>query len=519
LSQSSKAAKSIFIMIILTIGSKVSGFVREMLIAAKFGSGFETDTFFIALSAIGLFTSIFTLSLNTTVIPIMSDIEKNEGKEGKIHHVNNLQNIVIMISIVVVILGWFFAPLITKIIANGFKGEQFNLAVTMIRIGLPAVIFSGVVGINRGYLQSESKFLESSISKFPHDITYIFFLLVLTPFYGIKGLMLFSVIAVFSQILPQISGIKKLGYKYEFKVDIKDKYIRKMLYLVLPVLASVAVNDINKIIDRSLASTLIEGSISSLNYAARLNTLALGIFVTSIATVLYPMFSIEATRDTYDNFKKLLRQGTNVIILITVPITIGIIVLSEPIVKLAFERGAFDTLATNMTSQALIFYTLGLLGMSLRMFMERAYYSLQDTRTPMINGMITVALNIVLNLLLIGPMQYRGLALATSIATTLTTGYLYYRIRQKIGSFRLVDIIKCLLKSIAASVIMGVLVYYSYSNLIAIFGGNTIYELVVLLLSIFLGALVYFVILYLLRVNEMTWFINLFKNKFLKRTK
>ncbi|HHX70364.1 MAG TPA: murein biosynthesis integral membrane protein MurJ [Gallicola sp.] len=518
MTQSSKAAKSIFIMIIFGIGSKLLGFIREMLIAAKFGSGVETDTFFIALAATSLFTSIFTQSLNTTMIPIMSDVEKNEGKEGKKHHANNLLNIVFIISLVVVILGWIFSPQIIRLLAHGFEGEQFKLAITMMRIGMPVVIFAGVVGIYRGYLQSESMFIESSATQFPLNFTYIFFLIFLSSFFGIKGLMVTSVLAVFSQILIQIPGIRKTGYRYEFRIDFKDPYIEKILYLVLPVLVSVAVNDLNKIVDRSLASTLVTGSISALNYSARLNSLVLAVFITAIATVLFPMLSKEAVRDTYDSFKKLIRNGVNIILIITIPATIGMIILTEPIVKLTFERGAFDSIATQMTSQALVFYTLGLVGMALRTFTERAYYSLQDTKTPMINGFIAVGLNVVLNFILIGPMEHRGLALATAISTTVTTGYLFYGLRKKIGPLGISTVLRCGVKSLASSVIMGAIVYFTYYSLIENFIGNTILGLAILLLSVGLGALVYLTILYLLKVDEMTWFINLLKKKLGKRT-
>jgi putative peptidoglycan lipid II flippase len=127
LSQSKKAAKSIFIMIIFGIGGKLLGFIREMLIAAKFGSGMETDTFFIALTATSLFTTLLTQSLNTTMIPVMSEVEEREGKVGKRNHTNNLLNISILISLAIVVLGWLFSPLIIKILAHGFKGEQFEL--------------------------------------------------------------------------------------------------------------------------------------------------------------------------------------------------------------------------------------------------------------------------------------------------------------------------------------------------------------------------------------------------------
>ena len=513
MSQSKKAAKSIFIMVILGIGGKLLGFIREMLIAAKFGSGVETDTFFIALTATGLFTSLLTSSLSTTMIPVMSEVEEKEGKEGKRSHTNNLLNIIILVSLAVVMLGWLFAPLIIKILAHGFEGDQFNLAVTMMRIGLPVVIFAGIVGVYRGYLQSELMFLESAAASFPFNFTYIFFLLFLSGLFGIKGLMVTSVLAVGAQILIQFPGIKKSGYQYRFFIDIKDQYIKKIFYLILPVLVSIAVNDLNVIVDRSLASTLIEGSISALNYSNRLNSFILAIFITAIATVLFPMLSKEAAKESHDNFKKLIRNGVNIILLITIPATVGMIVLTQPVVRLAFERGAFDPVATQMTSAALLFYSLGLVGMALRPFMERVYYSLQDTKTPMLNGVFAVGLNIALNFILIKSMAHSGLALATSIATTITTGSLIYGLKKKIGSLGLSKLVKCGFKSLVSSLVMGMLVYLMYYPLESKVLGNTILELAVLLGVISFGAAVYLIIIYLLKVDEISWFVNLFKRR------
>lgn len=514
MSQSKNAAKSIFIMMAFGLGSKLLGIFREMLIAAKFGSGMETDTFVIALTATSLFTTLVTSSLSTTLIPVMSEIEGKEGKAGKIRHTNNLLNISILISIAIVGLGWLLSPIIIKVLAHGFKGDQFDLAVTMMRIGMPVVVFAGIVGIYRGYLQSELKFMESAAAAFPFNFTYILFLILLSGAFGIKGLMVTSVLAVGAQILIQLPGIRKAGYRYQWHLDFKDHYIKKVLYLVSPVLISIAVSDLNKIIDRSMASTLVEGSISALNYSNRLNSFVLAIFIAAITTVFFPMLSKEAAEESHDKFKKLIGNAFNVILLITIPAAVGMIVLTQPIVRLAFERGAFDSAATKMASISLLFYSFGLVGMALRSLMDRVYYSLQDTRTPMYNGLIALCLNIVLNLLLIGPMAHGGLALATSIATTATTCYLIYGLRKKIGNLGLSGFINCGLKSLVSSLIMGLLVYLIYYPLESKVLGNNRLEFAVLLGVAALGAAVYLVVIYLLKVEEIYWFLNLIKKQF-----
>ncbi len=513
MSQSKKAAKSVVVIIAFSLASKALGFIREMLIAAKFGSGLETDTFFIAVTAIGLFTSMITTSINTTMIPVLSEIEAVEGKTGKRDHTNNLLNIIILLSVASIIIAWILAPYILKLLATGFEGEQYTLAVLMMRIGLPAILFASVQGVFRGYLQSELLFTESAAAQFPFNLVYITFLLFLSGTFGIKGLMVTSVIAVASQITLQIPGIRSLGYRYNFKINLKDNYMKKIVYLIPPVLISATISDINNIVDKSMASVLVEGSISALQYASRLNSLIRGTFITAITTVIYPMLSKEANKDSYSSLKKVVIKGINVVLLITIPATVGMIVLSKPIVRVAFERGAFDSTATFMTIGALIFYALGLTGMAVKSLLNRVFYSLQDTKTPMINSFISLGINIALNLILIKYMAHRGLALATSISAVVTTLFLIVKLRNKIGSLGIMLSVKCLIKTLIAAIIMGVAVYLLNSILLKGIGASTLKEAMVLTISIGLGALIYSGLIYIFRIEEVEWILSVVREK------
>lgn len=513
MSQSKKAAKSIAILIFFSLASKLLGFIRESLIAAKFGSGAQTDTFFIALSAITLFTTMIIKSINSTMIPVLSEIEEKEGKQGKINHTNNLLNIIFLISFILIVLAWILAPIIIKIIATGFKGNQFKLAVLMMRVGLPAIFFASVQGVFRGYLQSELMFTESAISELPFNFVYILFLTLLASKFDIRALMVVSVLAVAARVITQIPGVTKTGFRYKLVLDFKDQYVKRIVYLIPPVLVSATISDLNNIIDKSMASNLVVGSISSLQYAKRIESLITGTFILAINTVIYPMLSKEANKDNHDGLKKTIIYGINIIMLITIPATIGIIVLANPIVKVAFERGAFDSIATNMTAGALIFYSIGLTAASITSMINSAYYSLQDTKTPMTNSFMTLGANIVLNIIFIRFMGHKGLALATSISTIVTLIYLLYKLREKIGSFGLTRAIKCGAKSLAASVTMGVTIYFINSLFVKYIGNSTMEELVALLISIGVGILIYFALIYLFKIEELNWITNIIKNK------
>lgn len=186
--------------------------------------------------------------------------------------------------------GWILAPILARILASGFKGEQFKLAIQLTRIGLPTIVFIGSISIFRGLLQSELMFFVSSFANFPFNFVYILFLIFLPGIYGIKGLMVTSVLVVASQIIIQIPGVKKSDYKYQFMMDLNDKYLHKLFILAIPMFVGTAINEIYIIVDRTLASNLVFGSISALNYANRLKNLIIGVFISAITTVLFPMY-------------------------------------------------------------------------------------------------------------------------------------------------------------------------------------------------------------------------------------
>ena len=508
MSKPNKVVKSTLMIVIFTLGSKFLGFFREILIAAKFGSGSETDTFFIALTATGLLTNFLSNAISTTFIPIISEVEVKEGKKGKIEHTNNMINVMIIVSIFIVAIAMIYTPSIIRLLARGFQGAQFNQAVILTRIGLPMILFSGIIGVTTGYLQSEGKFTATAIMGFPLNLSYIFFLIFLSSSFGIKGLMVSAVIGVITQLLIQIPELKLSGFKYKFIFNINDEYIKKVLYLSLPVLIGVAINDLNAIIDKTLASSLISGSISALNYANRLNSLILGVFISAITTVIFPVLSKEANNGNIFGIKKILGYGVNLILLITIPATVGLIILSKPIVEIAFQRGEFNATATIMTSQALIFYSIGLVPMALQLLFTRVYYSLQDTKTPMINGFISVIFNVILNIILSKFMGHSGLALATSIASTISTILLIYGLNKKVDSLEFKEYIIGFFKIVFSSIVMGVVVYIGYFGLSFILDSTKIYKIISLLITMGLAITVYGILCYILGIKEIETLID-----------
>src|SRR5699024_7899140 len=207
----------------------------------------------------------------------------------------------------------------------------------------------------------------------------------------------------------------------------------------------------------------------------------------------------------------------NIVLLITIPAAIGMIVLATPAVKFAYQRGEFGEAATLMTSSALVYYSLGLVGNGVKALLTRVYYSLKDTKTPMLNSAYTLGLNFIFNLILIQFMGHRGLALATSLSTTITAIILLHHLRKKIGNLGLKAMTQSSIKTLISSIIMGIVVYFVYNLSVATFNPSRLVELIIVLFTVLIGIVVYIVSLYLLKVEELHFAIDYAKRQLKER--
>ena len=264
-----------------------------------------------------------------------------------------------------------------------------------------------------------------------------------------------------------------------------------MVIIALPVIIGQSVNQINVLVDRTLASGIAVGGISALNYASRLNGFVQSLFVASITTVMYPMISKMAAAKNMKGLKSYVSEAISTINLLVIPATIGAMIFSKEIVALLFGRGAFTPEAVAMTGNALFYYSIGMIAFGLRDILSRAFYALQDTKTPMINATIAVVINIVLNIVLSRFLGIGGLALATSISGIVSAFLMFITLRKKIGPFGLKEISISFIKISIASVLMGLIAYTSFSFL-----GSLVSQNLALILAIGVGALVYAIFIY-----------------------
>lgn len=500
--------KTALMIMLVTVLSKTLGFVRDITLSYFYGASNITDAYLISITIPMVIFAFIGMGISTGYIPMYSRIEKNEGAREANRYTNNLVNVLLVVCTAIFIFGIMFTQPIVKIFASGFEGNTLSLAIRFTKISLVGIYFSGLIYVFSGFLQIKENYTVPALMGFPFNICIILSI-VISSNGDILILSIGSVIATASQLIIMMPSVYKNGYRYKFVIDYKDEYIKKMVYIALPVIIGVSVNQINVLVDRTIASSIAVGGISALNYANRLNLFIQGIFVMPIATVMYPMISKMVAEDNMKGLKKTVSQAISSINLLVVPATVGAMIFAKPVVRLLFGRGAFDSQALSMTSYALLFYSIGMVGVGLREVLSRAFYSMQDTKTPMINAAIGMVLNIILNIILSRFLGIGGLALATSIAAIFTTILLFISLRKKIDSFGMKQISISFLKILFTSLVMGLIAKLSFDYLTPnIFSQNSS-----LLIAIGIGAVTYFVIIYFMKIDDVDVIVNAIKKK------
>ncbi|MDF2801221.1 MAG: murein biosynthesis integral rane protein MurJ [Anaerocolumna sp.] len=504
--------KATMLLILTTIFSKILGFIRDLSLSYFYGTSNISDAYLISNTIPIVIFGFIGVGIATGYIPMYSQIEQNSGTSEGNKYTNNLVNILLSISTIIIVICLIFTEQIVKVFASAFVGETLALAVQFTKISLIGIYFSGLIYIFNGFLQLKGNYIVPAIVGLPMNLVIISSIF-LSSYTNIVVLAFGSVIAIAIQLILLIPFIYRKGYRYKFIFDFKSKHIKSMAVIALPVIIGMSVNQINVLIDKTLASQIAVGGISALNYANRLNGFVLGVFVISISTILYPVISKMVAEDNISGLKKTVAEAISIIALLVIPATVGAVIFAEPIVRLLFGRGAFNDHAISMTSTALLFYSIGMFGFALTDVLSRTFYALRDTKTPTIIVAASVIINIILNFILSKFLGIGGLALATSIAAIFTTILMFTNLRKKIGPFGIKRIIISSIKILCASLIMGLLAKISFNYLTTSSSQN-----LSLMMAIAIGAVVYFTIIYFMKIEDVDIIVNIIKRKIKKNT-
>lgn len=502
------AKYSAMISLILIL-SKIVGFVREMLVATQFGATRESDIFKTATRIPNLFYSVVAAALVTSFIPIFSSI-KNDEKKANLF-INNISNILFLLCAILSIIGIVFTPQITRMFVSGFNNEDFIKTYNMTRITMPSIIFLALSGLQQGYLNSYGIFLQPALTSIIASIIMIIGMLFVGK-YGIMAAILGFFLGAVAQVIFQIPFMK--NYKYKFYLNLKDENVKKILLLSLPVLVSSAVYQVNVIVDSTFASNLASGSMSIIDYASKVSTIINQVFIVSITTILYPMLTEKFTLGNKEEFKELIIKSINIVVIIVIPLIGGMIILSTPLVQLLLQHGKFNSNDTEITSLCLRVLALGTFGYSLIDILGKVFFSVKDTVTPMVNGFITVVLNILFIVIFVPRLGISGLATATTSSASIIAIIMILELKYKLKNIKYKAFINVLWKALVATVIMCLIVKVTYGYLGGLFSKETSVVLATKIgLELIIGIIVYVGSLYILRVKELESFIALKKRK------
>lgn len=508
--------KSAITVTILILISRILGLARESLIAAKFGATYATDIYIFSTGMVTLLFITVGDGLGTTLVPMLTGYMENETLYERNRFINNIITIVGLFMIALTIFGIVFSKYVVYIFAPGFVNNQstYSNAVKILRITYISLVFISLQSVFRAILQSHREFILPAYLDLLMNLIFILYLVFLVDKYGITGFAVANVSACLFQLVGNVPKFRALGYRYKFVLDFNEKGLRKMINLIIPVIIGTSVYQINVLIDRLLATSVGEGSITILGFADKVNMFVYSIFAMTILTIVYPSLSTFSAQNDFEKYKSTLMKAINTLLLVMVPAAIGMCILRHPIVDVLFKRGAFDIKAANLTAMVLLFFSPAMLLYGIRSLLNGAFYSIKDTRTPAINSIVGVSSNIILNIILVRYVGVVGLACGTSLSAIISTALLITSINKKVNGIGLNNIFKTFTKILIAATVMGVGVFLFKYIWILKFGSGFKSYINLIVASAILGASVYGAGVYLLKVEEYTYFINLIKNKF-----
>ena len=447
-----------------TLLSRISGFLRDMVVAYFFGAGMTTDSFFVAFRIPNLWRKLVGEgALTISFIPIYTEYlaQRREKESQEVTHI--AFTIAGVALIVLTVLGVIFSPILIRIFALTWSptSEKFQLAVTLNRIMFPYLFFIGLFALSMGILNSLRHFFAPAFATVFLNLSiivsvFLFYDYFQKPVMALAiGVLLGGMLQFFFQIPFLIK--KKIGFRFNF--NFRHPAIRQIGLLMIPGLIGTAVYQLNVLVDTMFATALPDGSVSYLYYADRLMEFPLGIFVIAIGTAALPSFSTLVSEGRIEEFKETVSFAFRLGSFICIPAMVGLIALKTPIFSLLLQRGQFDYFATEMTAKALLCYSVGLWAIGGVRVLAPAFYSLQDTRTPLKIGLICLGANVILNTILMHPLKHAGLALGTSLSAMLNLLLLYRKLNHKLGGLDVAKNIKSLLRSFLCSLPMGLAAY------------------------------------------------------------
>lgn len=498
---------------IITMFSRILGVVRDAVIAGILGAGYINDCFQIAFEIPHLTRRVLGEgALSAFIVPIYTKRKHQFGQKSAWIFVSNALNVFFIFTFVLSILGVLFAGYIFTAF-GGLKYvlkdevQYLHLGTNLTRIMFPYVLFLALGSIIMGVLHSHRHFTTPALGSVVLNLSIISVGLVcirLSPNKFVYILALTVMLSAVIRVGIMIPPLLKRGFHYALVVNLKDSHLMELIKMMVPAVFGLAIVQLNILVDLNFANWMGPGTPTYIRFSNRLVQFPLALFAASLSTAVLPELSKKVITKDVDELRSLVNYAIKLIIVIFLPATVGLLVLGHPIIEILFERGRWTATATGNTYYALIFYSLGLLPIATHRLLTPVYYARQDLITPVKSASVALVANIFLNLIFFHftNMRQGGLALATSISATINAIILYVLIARKYGSIMDRSVCQTFLKTLICVIVMGILCYMVFNNLLNQFPHPQFsVKVLVVLISVGIGIISFFLMARLMRIQ------------------
>lgn len=422
------------LMSVAAVASRVLGWVRLLVIGAEFGATKELDAY---LAAFRIPDAIFQLvvagALSAALIPVYAGYRARGEEDEGWRLASHVINLVVLALAALSALMAIGAPWLVPIIAPGFDAETTGLTVRLTQVMLLSPVFIGLGAVISGLLQTHGTFGPTAVAPLVYNLAIIAAAVFLAPALGVEALAAGVVVGSIGHLAVQLPALRRLDPAWRPRIDLRHKGVRRVTALMGPRLFGLAAGQVNLIVSTALASGLVAGSITAFTYAFQLSQLPVGIIGVSIAVALFPTLSRDAALGRASEIRRQVNASLRVLFFVAAPLAALMVVLHDPVASVFFEYGLFSAESADRTASALAWFAIGVPAHVVVHVLTRAFYAMQDTRTPVAWAVVAVVANIGLMVVLIGPMGVEGLALAISISATLEVVGLLAALRLRLG--------------------------------------------------------------------------------------
>ena len=498
----------IFVAIVL---SKLLGLLRGTAVALFYGTDYVASAYSMASQIpVNFFDMILGSAVSSAFIPVYNRFSETGGRNRADSFASRFINLITIVTVLISVIGVAFAPQIIKIMGSGMAPEAAKLASELLRIMFPLVIFTGLAFSLVGILQSLGEFKIPALMSLISNLVCIVYLFTMNDSFGIYGLSAALLVGWALQFVILIYPAKKRGFSYSLKSGFADSGFKDVAKLALPVLLASWVQPINTMVNISIASGLGDGSgIAVLDYANKLYIIAASAFSMAVTNYIFPKLSRLSANGSKKEWSDTLQSSVRTVMFVVLPIMIVFLSCREEIIRIIYGRGQFGEQSVKMTSSVLGFYSLGMIWSALQEVFNKAFYSVMDSKTPVISAVGGIVINVILSYIFSDSMGTSGLALAASASALVCCIFSFIMLKRKTegaANYSIFKLLACGLLGLTASIIARRFALEIIGN------SGFISTALVLLVCVAVCGAVYLASAFLLKVKETEIIVKIFKN-------